>query len=402
VPPAELSFPPLPPAAAQPSQSSAQQAAAAVALANPAAAQHAMALASSSYPAAAAAANPEMAKQAAAFALANPAAAQQAMASMGVQGDASSNIGKAGLVLKLMAILQNPKNTLAILKAPPLTKATIKEYYGTDDPKEVSKMIFSDLQDGIKNGTWSIGRMAFFGGAYGVVMGGLSLLPPGCFLIFVTPIAGINMVFILAFSFVIMTVESSGDTISGSLKNNIFHWCKALETIWGRGFLYLYVGVSCLLAPGHALFGCYMLFVGAVYLGLYKLTALHMQKMKEAFKDPKALKLAFDKRAGLDQVLDRLEFIKLLKEDLGMEMSHAELEMMMTRIDGNHDNAITLAEMTEVLGHQDAKRESHLMIKDLPSVDTTHYNVELVMTSKTDPTKKKSSAVPSFNVFATK
>jgi hypothetical protein len=32
-------------------------------------------------------------------------------------------------------------------------------------------MILHDLQDGIKNGTWSIGRLAFFGGAYGVVAG---------------------------------------------------------------------------------------------------------------------------------------------------------------------------------------------------------------------------------------
>ena len=56
--------------------------------------------------------------------------------------------------------------------------------------------------------------------------------------------------------------------------------------------------------------------------------------MKEAFKDPKVLSEAFHKRAGIDQALDRVELITLLKEDLGMHMSHAELEMMMTRIDG--------------------------------------------------------------------
>jgi len=70
----------------------------------------------------------------------------------------------------------------------------------------------------------SIGRMAFFGGAYGLVMGGLSLIPPGCFIILVTPLAGLNMFFIMAFSFVIMTIESSGDTISSTFKKNIFYW----------------------------------------------------------------------------------------------------------------------------------------------------------------------------------
>ena len=29
-----------------------------------------------------------------------------------------------------------------------------QEYYGTDDPKEVCKMIFADLQEAVKSGTW--------------------------------------------------------------------------------------------------------------------------------------------------------------------------------------------------------------------------------------------------------
>jgi hypothetical protein len=32
------------------------------------------------------------------------------------------------------------------------------------------------------------------------------------------------MFFIMAFSFVIMTIESSGDTISSTFKKNIFYW----------------------------------------------------------------------------------------------------------------------------------------------------------------------------------
>jgi len=56
--------------------------------------------------------------------------------------------------------------------------------------------------------------------------------------------------------------------------------CKALETIWGRGFFYVYLGVTCFLTPGHAFFGFYMLIVGIVYLVLYKLTSMHMQKVR--------------------------------------------------------------------------------------------------------------------------
>ena len=48
-------------------------------------------------------------------------------------------------------------------------------------------------------------------------------------------------------------VESSGDTISGAMKASIFKYCKALSTIWGRGYFYLYVGVTGMLSVKGAL-----------------------------------------------------------------------------------------------------------------------------------------------------
>jgi Ca2+-binding EF-hand superfamily protein len=47
--------------------------------------------------------------------------------------------------------------------------------------------------------------------------------------------------------------------------------------------------------------------------------------------------------------------VHLLKE-VGMEMSHAEMEMFFNRLDPNHDGQITLQEMQAVFEHQeDAK-----------------------------------------------
>ena len=47
------------------------------------------------------------------------------------------------------------------------------------------------------------------------------MLPPASIFRVFTPLAGLNMLFLLLFGVVIMTVESDGDTISSSLKANI-------------------------------------------------------------------------------------------------------------------------------------------------------------------------------------
>jgi len=126
---------------------------------------------------------------------------------------ADAAIAKVGFIVKLMAIMQKPGKAFEIMKSKNFSPQNIKEHYGTDDPKKVfffshaacvltvalwgglktlsfffsthlvpvwqiSKMIFQDLQDSLKNGTYSIGRMAFFGGCYGTVIGILDLLPP--------------------------------------------------------------------------------------------------------------------------------------------------------------------------------------------------------------------------------
>jgi hypothetical protein len=42
--------------------------------------------------------------------------------------------------------------------------------------------MFADMKDLLRNGTWSIGRLAFFGGAYAFMEGFFMLLPPLGFL----------------------------------------------------------------------------------------------------------------------------------------------------------------------------------------------------------------------------
>ena len=56
----------------------------------------------------------------------------------GDQGAAAQLIGKANFIVKFMAILQNPGKFREIMKSPKLTPQSMKEHYGTDDPKKVA------------------------------------------------------------------------------------------------------------------------------------------------------------------------------------------------------------------------------------------------------------------------
>jgi hypothetical protein len=97
--------------------------------------------------------------------------------------------------------------------------------------------------------------------------------------------------------------------------------CKALNTIWGRGYFYLYIGTTCILGPTNRnflfffsinyseseyfdiihvsldLFGYYMFFVGFVMLVLFWITQKHIAQMKSMFKDDAALVEKFNKYA---------------------------------------------------------------------------------------------------------
>jgi len=307
-----------------------------------------------------------------------PAADSVASNQILANNEALGLIGQAGFAVKFMAILQNPSKIKAILSASNL-KGNLKEHYGSEDPREVAQMIFHDLQDALKNGTWSIGRLAFFGGCYGTVAGVLDLLPPASIFKVFTPLAGINMVFILLFGIVIMTVESSGDTISANLKRTIFHYCKALETIWGRGFFYCYVGATCILAPGHNLFGYYMLCVGLVMLVIYRMTSQHLTQIGNLFKDGAAIDAYFEKHGGIDQSLNRAEVVLLLKEELQVDMGHAELEMLMDRLDPSHDGVITADEMKDALNHHEESKNTAYTFQNIPKLDPSKYKFMVTM-----------------------
>jgi len=287
--------------------------------------------------------------------------------------DAKNQINRAGCMVRIMAILQNPKKICQIISAKNI-KENMREHYGTDDPKKVAEMIFLDLRDAIRNGTWSVGRLAFFGGAYACVVGVLDLLPPASLFKIFSPLAGINMVFVLLFGFVIMTIESSGDTISSTFKSSIFHYCKALETVWGRGYFYLYVGTTCFLAPGHKFFGFYMLIIGIIYLIIYRLTTGHIRRMAQIFKEDTGFVKKFEESAGIDGQLTRLEMVHLLKE-VDMDMSHAEMEMFFNRLDPNHDGQITLAEMKAVFAQQEEAKTRDYKLSNIPRFDPSKFDL---------------------------
>jgi hypothetical protein len=90
---------------------------------------------------------------------------------------ALGSIHRAEVIVKVLAIMQNPSKIFEIVNAKNF-KEGMSDHYGTEDPMEVSKMILHDLKDGIRKGAWSVGRLAFFGGCYATVSGILDLMPP--------------------------------------------------------------------------------------------------------------------------------------------------------------------------------------------------------------------------------
>jgi hypothetical protein len=78
---------------------------------------------------------------------------------------------------------QNPQKIFEIVNVENIS-ANLEDHYGTTDPIKVTEQMYAELKAAIRNGTWSIGRMAFFGGAYAAMEGFFALLPPmGLFLV---------------------------------------------------------------------------------------------------------------------------------------------------------------------------------------------------------------------------
>ena len=71
--------------------------------------------------------------------------------------------------------------------------------------------------------------------------------------------------------------------------------------------------------------------------------------------------------AGVDGVLDRHELAKLLA-DVGIEMGHAELEMMLKRLDPDHDGYNGLDELKKVLAHTQESEEAYYTIGPVPKL----------------------------------
>mmetsp|Transcript_47774 Transcript_47774/g.108410 ORF Transcript_47774/g.108410 Transcript_47774/m.108410 type:complete len:386 (-) Transcript_47774:307-1464(-) len=294
--------------------------------------------------------------------------------------DMQKSIGKAGPIIKLFKILSNPSQIVSILKSE-TSKEGLEDRYGTDDPKVISEKIFNDLKEGITKGTWSIGKLAFCGGAYATVIGALELMPPAVIFKIASPLHGVCMMFLFLFGIVILTLESEGDTIHAGLKGTLTHYCKALETIWGRGYFYIYVGVSTKLAPGHDLYGYYMIVVGIIMLVLYRMSSEHMKKMKQIFRDNGKLKKYFAKHAGVDETLSREELV-LLFNDIGIQLNHSELEMLLERMDPDHSGSITLKEIEKALDYHEDKKKTSVTIKNVPKMDTSKYDVKMVAVRK--------------------
>jgi hypothetical protein len=81
--------------------------------------------------------------------------------------------------------------------------------------------------------------------------------------------------------------------VSWSLR--LDRYCAALDTIWGRGVFYCYVGTTQILGGFMALFGYYMFFIGVGMLAIYYMTSKHLDELGHIFKDDSAIEEAFKK-----------------------------------------------------------------------------------------------------------
>jgi Ca2+-binding EF-hand superfamily protein len=96
------------------------------------------------------------------------------------------------------------------------------------------------------------------------------------------------------------------------------------------------MGVTQILAPSERKFGWYMFLVGITYLVIYHQTSKHIDEFAGLFNDNTELENAFNEHAGVDKVLNREELARLFFS-LDIDLSHAEMEMMMKRLDPDHD-----------------------------------------------------------------
>lgn len=76
---------------------------------------------------------------------------------------------------------------------------------------------------------------------------------------------------------------------------SIFRYCAALDTIWGRGIFYCYVGTTQILGGFMVAFGYYMFCIGMTMLVIYHMTSQHLSELSHVFTDNRALETAFKK-----------------------------------------------------------------------------------------------------------
>jgi len=107
----------------------------------------------------------------------------------------------------------------------------------------------------------------------------------------------------------------------------------------------------------------------------------HMKKMKQIFRDNGKLKKYFAKHAGVDETLSREELV-LLFNDIGIQLNHSELEMLLERMDPDHSGSITLKEIEKALDYHEDKKKTSVTIKNVPKMDTSKYDVKMVAVRK--------------------
>jgi len=130
------------------------------------------------------------------------------------------------------------------------------------------------------------------------------------------------------------------------------------------------VGITQILGPDMGLFGWYMFIVGVLMLWMYKMTTAHIKEMHEILKDDSKIEAAFNARAGIDHVLDRQELAMVFK-DLKIDLTHAELEMMLTILDPDHDGYISLPELKSALANHTETETHYYTIGPVPKLDPT-------------------------------
>lgn len=200
------------------------------------------------------------------------------------------------------------------------------------------------VRTSMETGDFSLRLLVLLGGAGVIVTSFFDLIKSLFFLRFATALVEI---FTIAFGCIILVLESRQLSLPPVYMEKVLKYALFLKFIWGRGVLYALAG-SLLASQGSMMdfiVGCYMLFVGVLFIVLGYMTAKKLANVgRQSSFTTSTLRSKF-RAANTDHSgkLDLAQFSALV-DDLDIPLSKREKEIAFLYLDTTDCGTLTFDE----------------------------------------------------------